>query len=112
MGAADAASGFIAGAGGPSGRSTSAVGGGSAGREVFDAGNEEAGLRAAAAAFMAVRWKSSVDGVEAPPAICWKRAWELGLGAGNMEPPPPGVSPVRKEDSFGVGKLARSWPSK
>lgn len=35
-----------------------------------------------------------------------------GLGAGNIDPPPPGVSPVRKEDSFGVGKLCRKPSSK
>lgn len=29
-----------------------------------------------------------------------------------MEPPPPGVRPVRREDSFGVGKLPRKPSSK
>lgn len=57
-----------------------------------------------AAAFMAVRWKSRVPGVAPPLWSCWKMACELGDGAGNMEPPPPGVSPVLSEDSLGVGK--------
>ena len=29
--------------------------------------------------------------------------------AKDSDPPPPGVSPVRKEDSFGVGKLPPKW---
>jgi hypothetical protein len=58
---------------------------------------------------MAVRWKSRVPGV-APPL--WSElysAWELGEGCGNIDPPPPGVNPVRREDSFGVGKLPEKW---
>ncbi len=63
---------------------------------------------AAAAAFMAVRWKSMVLGVT-PPLCRWLKmpACELGLGAGNMDPLPPGVKPVRIEDSLGVGKPPR-----
>ena len=49
-----------------------------------------------------------VLGVGAGPASWPKRACEFGLGAGNMEPLPPGVSPVLSEDSFGVGK-PRMW---
>lgn len=60
----------------------------------------------AAAALMAVRWKSMVPGVAAEPASCAKRV-ELGLGAGNMDPLPPGVNPVLRDDSFGVGKPPR-----
>nr|GFD55356.1 hypothetical protein [Tanacetum cinerariifolium] len=55
-----------------------------------------------AAARIAACWKSPVPGVT--PAL-WrlKMAWVLGLGAGNIDPPPPGVRPVRREDSLGVG---------
>lgn len=66
--------------------------------------------RLAAAALRAVRWKSMVPGVAAVGPASWaKRACELGLGAGNMDPLPPGVRPVLNEDSFGVGKPPRMW---
>ena len=52
---------------------------------------------------MADCWNSAVLGVAIP---LWrlKRAWVFGLGAGNIDPPPPGVRPVRSDDSLGVGK--------
>lgn len=44
----------------------------------------------------------------APPlASCANKADELGLGAGNIDPLPPGVKPDRNDDSFGVGKPPR-----
>lgn len=61
------------------------------------------------AALITVRWKSMVLGV-APPLASWaKRAWELGLGARNINPLPPGVKPVLKEDSLGVGKRCKGF---
>lgn len=65
--------------------------------------------RLAAAAFIAVRWKSMVLGVAPPLASCENKAWEFGVGAGNMDPLPPGVRPDRNEDSFGVGNPPRRW---
>lgn len=56
-----------------------------------------------AAALIAVRWKSIVFGVAPPLANCAMNACEPGLGAGNMDPLPPGVSPDRRPDSLGVG---------
>jgi hypothetical protein len=63
----------------------------------------------AAAALRAVRWKSIVPGVALGPVSCAKMACEFGLGAGNMDPLPPGVKPVRSDDSFGVGNPPRMW---
>jgi hypothetical protein len=59
----------------------------------------------AALALTPVLKKSSVFGVCAPIWMELKMTCEFGLGAGNMEPPPPGVRPVLRPDSFGVGKL-------
>lgn len=65
-----------------------------------------------AAALRALLWKSNVPGVARPPCIELKIAWEFGLGAGNIDPPPPGVRPVLSDDSFGVGKLCLNCSSK
>jgi hypothetical protein len=62
--------------------------------------------RLAAAALIAVLWKSSVPGV-APPLASGPPNSGFGLAMGNIEPPPPGVNPVRSEDSLGVGKLLK-----
>lgn len=62
-------------------------------------------------AVRAVRWNSNVDGVAPPLCNCCSIDWAPGLGAGNIEPPPPGVRPVLREDSFGVGN-PRPNPSK
>ena len=55
------------------------------------------------AADRAVFWNSIAPGV---PAL--KKSWEVeGEGAGNMEPDPPGVSPLRMPDSLGVRPVRR-----
>lgn len=58
-----------------------------------------------AAADIAVLWNSIVPGV-APPKL--KSCDVDGDGTGNMEPDPPGVSPLRIPDSFGV-RPDRMW---
>ena len=60
------------------------------------------------AADRAVLWNSMVLGVEVPN--CKKPAGD-GLGTGNIDPDPPGVSPLRIPDSLGVSP-DRIWVSK